>query len=193
MALNGDLLRVSSFFDVFFEVSLTDVDPVNNYQGPSGGLPDGVTLGPIPNGTSASVQFDGTCVADLSKVNYGCLPPTGNAYIGHFKVVIPLGFDINGNAADDVIQFTLATHNVGAVTNTSVSGANALDTFNTTLDLEGLVQDAQTDPPFTLQLTGPTTASQNIVVPAVVPEPGSAGLLLIALAMLRAGRRRARR
>ena len=186
-----DLLYVDSFFDVFFDITVTDVDSRTGRD--FAGQVDGSSISILDNGP-ASMSLFTTCQANLAQVNFGCLPPVGDAYIGHFDIVIPLGGDINGNGFDDVMKFTLGTHNVGSITDFFIDGDNAFDTFNTTLVLDGLIQDAITDPPFTISLSGPTTAKQQIVV-ASVPEPGSlalfgAGLALIGLRKIKSSKRK---
>lgn len=176
----GDTVCVSSFFDVHFDVTLTDVDSTTGFFGGLG--PASLTatdLGP------AHMQQNGECIADTSQPNLGCLPPTGSAYIGHFKVVLPLGVDINGNSLLDTISFTLVQHDVGGTTNTFVQGGNVIDTFNSSVNGSGSVQDDGTDPPFgPFTLTGPTTAQQGIVYQASVPEPASLALFGAGLGLL---------
>jgi len=176
----GDQLFVDSFFDVFFDITVTDVDTRAGRD--FAGQMDGAAIPLLDNGPATMSMFT-TCEADLAQVNYGCLPPVGDAYIGHFNIVIPLG-DVNGNGEPDVMKFTLGTHNVGDVSDLFIDGDNAFDTFDTNLVLEGLIQDAITDPPFTISLSGPTTARQQIVVPAQVPEPGSLALIGAGLALV---------
>ena len=181
--VNGDTVCVSSFFNIYFDISLANIDTSTGFFG--GGGPSVLTatgLGP------ATMQQNSTCIADTSKVNLGCLPPTGSAYIGHFKVNLPLGVDINGNSLLDTISFVLVQHNVGNQTNTYVQGSNVIDTFNSSAPASGSVQDAGTDPPFTFTLNGPTTAQQGIVYPA--PEPATLGLLGVGLGLLGWKRRR---
>jgi hypothetical protein len=180
---------VDSFFDVFFIATITDIDPSATY---ATGLPN-----PIMMPGMAHMQLGGDtqgnlCTADIFQPNYGCLPPVGDIYIGHFQIVVPTGVDINGDETDDIVKFTLAAHSVGGVTQTFISGTQVIDTFNSTSTIDGGVQnmgDDLSDPPFTVGLSGPTTASQNIVV-AAVPEPATfllfgAGLGLLGLSQLR--------
>jgi hypothetical protein len=138
------------------------------------------------------------CIADTSQPNLGCLPVEGDAYIGHFEVVVPTGVDINGNdpgtgnPADylDVLKFTFVQHQVGDVTDTFILPGVVQDTFDSTIDGNGLVEDAKDDPPFIFVLTGPTIAQQGIVYPAQAPEPASIALLAGGIGLLGFRRRR---
>ncbi|MDP2833744.1 MAG: hypothetical protein Q8Q28_10745 [Pseudomonadota bacterium] len=175
-ANTGDTVCVSSFFDVFYDVMITDIDGTAGYFGGAGPAAMGAAgLGPI------NMQFNGDCVADTSKPNLGCLPPVGSPYIGHFLISMALGQDVNLNGFLDVIKFEFGTHNVGDVTNSFFNGNQLVDTFNSTIAGNGAVMDAITDPPFTFTLTGPTTAQQGIVYAAdSIPEPASLALLGLA-------------
>lgn len=179
-AESGDTVCVSSFFDVFFDVTLTDTDATAGFFGGNGPSTLGVTgLGP------AHLQQNGDCIADTTKPNLGCLPPIGSAYIGHFQVVVQLPADVNGAGGNDVIKFDFVQHQVGDVTDTFVQGSTVFDTFDSTITGNGSVGDTSTDPPFSFTLTGPTKAQQGIVYPAsTVPEPASLGLLGTALGLL---------
>lgn len=179
----GDMFFVDSFFDVFFDITVTDVDPGVDIPG----MADGAALifannGPAHMASNYGVQ------ADLSLPHYGLVPPPeANPYIGHFKIEIPLGADLNGNGENDEIGFTVVTHTVGAENRTWIEGPNGTiyDTFDSTAVLEGFIRDESVDPPFTITLTGPTTASGG----PFIPEPGAysliAGLVLAVFAIWR--------
>lgn len=177
---NGDTVCVDSFFNVFFDVTISDIDG-------TAGFFNG--LGPASFGLNAQgplfMEFQGECIADTSKVNFGCLPPEGSPYIGHFKIDAPLGVDVNGNGPLDFLHFVFGSHNVGGVTNTFVDGNQVIDEFGSTIAGTGSVDDIETDPPFVFTLTGPTTASQSPTFGPSVPEPSyllllSAGFGLMA-------------
>lgn len=187
----GDSVCVTSNFNVYFDVTVTDTDSTASFLGGAG--PASITL--LDNGPMLLSQFGSNeCIADTSKPNLGCLPVTGDAYIGHFRIVLAVG-DVNGNGSDDVIKFDFVQHQVGDVTNTFVD-PNALvvnDSFNSNIGGGGSVEDSITDPPFTFTLTGPTTAQQGIVYPAQVPEPASMLLLVGGLGVMFGFRKRGAR
>jgi hypothetical protein len=174
---------VSSFFDVFFDVTVTDVDlrPGRDYVG---GLPaiNLQNIGP------ASMQNFHQAIFDKDAPNFGLIPPPESApYIGHFNIEIDLSayfgmlVDINGNGIGDKIKFTLATHSVGDENRTFITlpDGTVIDSFDSAASLAGAVVDITSDPPFgPFELSGPTTASSNLVNP-VVPEPAAMVLLLV--------------
>jgi hypothetical protein len=140
------------------------------------------------------MQNSYTAIFDQNAPNFGLIPPPEEApYIGHFNIEIPLGGDINGNGENDKIKFTLATHSVGDENRSFIilPDGTVLDTFDSTAFLEGAVVDESTDPPFSIRLTGPTTASSTLLnPPQTVPEVGStAGLLVLGILGLRGWRR----
>jgi hypothetical protein len=178
--LDGENFFVNSFFDVFFDVTVTDVDarPGRDYA-------SGTPVIQIPNIGPANMQNFHQAIFDADAPNFGLIPPPESApYIGHFDIVIDLStvfgmtVDINQNGDPDVLKFTLATHAAGDENRTFITlpDGTVIDAFDSTANLQGAVQDASTDPPFTVGLSGPTTASSLLQNP-VVPEPAAVVLL----------------
>jgi hypothetical protein len=199
--LDGELFHVDSFFDVFFDITVSDVDarPGRDYAGQADGASFLLTdNGPAHMESLYSVLFD------KDAPNFGIVPPPEvSPYIGHFDIEIPLGGDINGNGEDDKIKFTLASHSAGDSNRTFVTLPNGtvLDTFDSAAFLAGAVVDISTDPPFSIgaelpnglpdpaAFGGPTTASSTLVN-EIVPEPSSFMLLLVGALCVGACRRK---
>jgi hypothetical protein len=191
--LDGEQFFVDSFFDVFFDITVTDVDlrPGRDYAG----MPNGASV-LLPNNGPAHMQSFYSAIFDKDAPNFGLIPPPeADPYIGHFNIEIPLGGDINGNGENDKIKFQLATHSVGDENRTFIvlPDGTVLDSFDSAAFLQGAVVDESTDPPFTIgtlnpdtglpdpaSFGGPTTASSNLVNP-VVPEPSSLVLVIAGL------------
>lgn len=187
--LHGQPFFVDSFFDVWFDITVTDVDsrPGRDFAG----MADGASI-VLPDNGPASMQSFYNAIFDANAPNFGLIPPPETSpYIGHFLIEIPLPGDINGNGEDDKIKFTLAVHSVGEMnrTFTELPDGTVLDTFDSAAFLAGAVVDMSTDPPFTIGMRdpntglpdptvfgGPTTASSRLRN-AIVPEPSSLLLL----------------
>ena len=179
--LNGKTFYVDSFFDVFFDITVTDVD--NRPGRDFAGQPHGASIVLTDNGP-AHMQSLYSRVFDKNVPNYGIVPPPQvSPYIGHFQIEIPLGGDVNGNGENDKVKFTLAAHAVGDQNRTFVVLPNGtvLDNFDSAAFMAGSVVDMSTDPPFSLgsevdghpvfgDFGGPTEAS-SLLASALSPTP----------------------
>jgi hypothetical protein len=178
--LDGEQMTVSSFFDVFFDITVTDIDarPGRDYAGQLPGA--SFVLQNISDAGNRDMISNYQVVFDADAPNFGLLPPPETfPYIGHFNIEIPLGGDINGNGENDKIKFTLAAHQVNGENRTFIilPDGTVVDNFDSEADLSGLVVDESTDPPFTIHMVGPSSAESLLLNP-VVPEPASVVLLV---------------
>jgi hypothetical protein len=172
--MSGSQYSVQSFFDVFFDITFTDVDPLVNF---GGNFQDGAVLrfGNIGPGSLISTY---PAIADPNLPNQGLFPPPEFApYIGFFTVEIPFGADLNANGENDKMKVTVAALSFLDQSRTSITlpDGTVIDNFDAVMDLSGAVVDASQDPPFgPIYLTGPATASSRLVAsPTTVPESGS--------------------
>lgn len=194
--LDGQPFQVDSFFDVFFDITVTDVDPRTGRD--YAGMPDGASIVLQDQSDTGDRDMQSSYPATFEKdhPNYGMLPPTDSfPYIGHFNIEIPLGGDINGNGEDDKIKFTLAAHQVDGENATFIilPDGTVVDNMDSIADLDGAIVDVSDDPPFSIHMEGGTVAHSKLLN-AVVPEPSALVLLLVggvlAPIALRHGRRR---
>ncbi len=175
-ALDGQSFSVDSFFDVFFDIAFTDIDgrAGRDYAGQA----DGTSL-VFPDNGPAHWQSSYVAVFDKDAPDFGLFPPPeANPYIGSSLIEIPLGSDINGNGENDKIKFLLSTLSVGDGNRTFIvlPSGMVIDQVGVSALFEAAIVDVSSDPPFTMTLTGPTTASstlQNPVGPPAVPAPGA--------------------
>ncbi len=187
---------VRSQFSLYVDVRLTDADPENDY---AAGLGSEVLISAPPGGLTATL--DATIpwsaidtvkqIIDTSRVS---VTQTSA------KVEFPLGVDVNGNGLLDSVFYGFADLNFldegnmafaleGGTTvedieslilaggllgdiNAAVSVTDALLTFR------GAVQDAGTDPPFSVSLTGTLATPVPATLPLLASALGLAGFAL---------------
>ena len=161
--LGNGQFHVDSFFDVFFDITVTDVDPGADYMG----QPDGASVvlqGVGPAGMLSS-YVGAPPPANGQPAPFNFLPPPDDApYIGGSDIVIPLG-DVDRDGDMDYMKFQLITLQVDGEQRTFIQlpGGEVIDSFDVTADITGGITDDITDPPFSIGgLTGPTTARQRI-------------------------------
>ena len=159
-----DQYHVDSFFDVFFDITITDVDPQANYMG----MVDG-----------ARILFQGVGPSRMSCIYVG-LPPAANTqpepfnflppaadvpYVGFSDVELPLG-DMDGDDDLDYLVFTLATHHVNGAPRSYIQlpAGEVIDSFDLTTELSGAITDKVSTQPFTISgLEGPGETSRQIL------------------------------
>jgi hypothetical protein len=189
----GDPLIVSSFFDVFFDINITDVDPFLNF---GGGPTDGLSL-TYPNNGPAHIENLYFTSLDPSAPNFGLIPPPEAApSIGFFEIEIPFGADFNGNGENDKMKFTLVAITAGDANRTFVTlpDGTIINTYDAIMDISGAIVDESQDPPFgPITLTGPVTATTKLVGVTSTPDGGSTLLLLTGALAGLCGLRRIRR
>lgn len=179
--------QVDSFFDVFVDIELADIDDVYDF---SNDAPMIQLLG-VHAGTISTNFFT---YWDPNLPNGGLFPPPETSpYTLDAPFQVPLGFDVNGNEEEDFLDIQEWTWTwLGADRKFVFVPTRVVHNVKAQTQLSGKVRDALTDPPFgPITLTGPTTASAQLVYrPPTIPEPSSVGLLTAGLAMLLRRRRR---
>lgn len=172
--LGGGEYYVESFFDVYFDLSLTDVDPAKTFPGGT----DDQTWWLGGNGP-ARFTSRYSLAADALAPHLGLLPPPEAApWVGLEGFGIPLGIDINGNGEADILKFdgaAIAADDVdrGFIT---LPDGSVLYLFESMTQLSGGVVDLSADPPFQVTLYG-TGIVQAAGSPPAIPEPGSLAIL----------------
>ena len=181
---DGEQMSANSFFDVFFDITVTDVDLRHGRDYAGMGPAASFTLQNLSDiGDRDMINFY-QVPFDKNAPNFGLLPPPETfPYIGHFNIEIPLGGDINGNGELDKLKFTLAAHQVNGENRTFIilPDGTVIDNFDSEADLSGAIVDVSADPPFTIHMIGPSQA-QSLLLNEVVPEP--TGLVLLVLGTL---------
>ena len=207
--LNGQEFFVDSFFDVFFDITVTDADPRpgRNYAGTPPASEVGATL-TLPDNRPVTMESSYTAIFNMNAHNFGLFPPSEDEPFVSPAFPTPvftvaLGMDINGNGHDDkiAISFTeMAVADASRRYTTLPDGTTVRNDFNANMYLISDVMDVISDPPFTIgaqigtggpAFGGPTTATSTLMNP-VTPEPATLALLAVGGTVLGWRRRRRR-
>lgn len=171
--LGGGLYQVDSFYDVVFDLLLEDIDPFADFAG----SPAGATLSFLERGP-VRIESSWTTLFNPLLPNGGLWPPAEDApYTNNGVVSIPLGVDINGNGSEDKLRIDDLLYTwLNPERKFVFVPTRVVWTMDTIMAISGGVHDI-VDPPFgPLMLTGPTTASAELIF-TPVPEPGSLAVL----------------
>jgi len=188
--LDGSTFFVDSFFDVFFDLTITDVD--SRADRDFAGQPDGASVQLIDNGPARISSFY-TAIFDKDAPNFGLLPPPeADPFIGFFEIEIPLGGDINGNGENDKMKFTIGSISISDENRNFITlpDGTVITSADAAAYMQGAVVDESTDPPFTIgtlpesggpdpnTFGGPITMTSTMVN-EVTPVPEPATMLLL--------------
>jgi hypothetical protein len=173
--IQGTPLTAEAVLSGTATVTFTDIDPTFNFFG-------------LPSSFQRTISFSNhsesvTCLANLARPNYGCLPFVGLPVVGDTGFRVDLPADINGNLLIDFMAVDPGQSQVGTILSSVLQGSNLISTFTTSASVQGAVQDEAGSAPFSLALTGSATANQSVVVEAV-PEPAPTWLVVAPLAGL---------
>ena len=177
---SGDTFQVDSFFDIFYDITITDDDIRSGryFAGQSdGGRITLQDIGPV----RMSANYE--CVADVSLPVMGCLPQLASEqYFGNLPLSIPLGVDVNANGPNDKIKINDQNLGLGSFAGSefvagdykvSFESFNPPGPFNDNLhsffDIrDAAVSDQSADPPFSGVLY-----MEGLSVIILVPSPGA--------------------
>ena len=70
---DGERLEVEAFFDITYQLEIIDMDPDEDLD-PKFSPSQGRIRLRLPRGQSSRIEARGTCIADTSITNFGCLP-----------------------------------------------------------------------------------------------------------------------
>ncbi len=100
----GQPFFVDSFFDVFFDITVTDVDgrPGRDYVGELDGA--SIVLEDIG---ATPAQSNSTQTFSQSDPIFDLVPPESDPYLTLLAFNVPLGLDVNVNSENDDVAFTL--------------------------------------------------------------------------------------
>lgn len=199
-ALHGSPFFVDSFFDVFYDITITDVDsrPGRDYAG----QPDGASI-QLLDVLMPNVQAFHSATFDMTQASFDLLlPPQSDPYVHGTNVDIPLGGDVNGNGTNDKLVmsfFMYSVQNSGRVDTTLVTNQLWEHAHDAGVTFEGSIADVTSSSgvPFLIGAYLPNGQPdpaafggkgnfESKLVNPLVPEPATAVLLgLGGLALVR--------
>lgn len=170
-------------FELFTEITITDIDPVADFSGALGPAFTLTPLAPLSATLDAIVDFSSFDPADP----FATIPVSSTTISNSIKET--LNVDVNGNGELDFIEFTIGDFlfvDEDAISFDFINPDNpdeGLIVTSASLSLSGQVADVSTDPPFTI-------AMSTNRPPVNVAEPAIAALFGAGLAGLVIARRR---
>ena len=173
---NGDPILANSFFDVFFDVTITDVDPNKDFRPPLDQGP--ITLGGLPSRLSTS----GTFPANTSAPNFGIIPQyDGFNWARNSVVTLPDGSVLSipdTTLHSSFLGQQMEPGNIFVDRFGTSEGSTWSVTTNNTSDSDKLVL------PFGVVLGGNTFLRELQLIPPVVPTLPQWDLVLLTLALM---------
>lgn len=185
MRLHGAGYQIESFFDVFFDLTFDSILKTTNYGGAV----------PLVLASDTTARLTRTPLSpytfDSNAPDFGMLSSSDNQnraleHRGHVTVLkISMGGDEDFDGEDE--ELTLRSDGIVL---TTVPGSDSFltlpdgsieHTFNTTLFVAASIDDSNTSVPFTVGPLFGTITEVGRLSNAIVPEPASLLLLLIAL------------
>ena len=148
---NGQEFVVDSFFDVFFDITIEDIDLINDNDGRVG------TIFTTPLGYRSISSF--SCVAGISQPNFGCLQQLDS--LMPENIVIPLDVDINGDNVNDEMNVLLDIPlEAGLIEN--LPTRIQLIVMYPFFPISGAALRGEINPTFLIPLTGTLTITEEI-------------------------------
>jgi len=148
--VNGQSFPVDRFFDVFFEITIEDIDPIN----------EGLSVDKFER--VLTVTSTETCVADTSKPNFGCIEQLRQLSIPSFDIPLVVDLDRDGNL--DIINWDSFEFNnfCCPMIDTAPLGEYKITTVYTA------ITPGNVNPSFSIPLSGTIAISEEIFFPEII-------------------------
>jgi len=192
----GENLFVESFFDVFFDITIEDIDPQNNFAGYVDGsiihLGAGLRMGDNP--------FVPQCHANLAQAFDGCGMLMGASAFDDYDsdedlaLSLGLGADVTGDSVLDAITMTPGVDFLQIQFSDPLSTVVAGGVTKQTYAITSVLWQFTINPPFSIgELTGNAVVTTQADPGLPAPEPAALLLLGTGLGLLGLSRALARR